>query len=380
MSYRGTGDIMQLRRYETLFSKAIGGDEARELRKPETTDIVNRVGAITPNRIFINNYPMGNPLAVFNPSLLIRDTTEIILYARIITGYYKYVSAIAEIKIFYDDIERRTISMNYYSGRIVVAPSTKYDFWGTEDPRVYTIDDKLYMTYTGRTKYYFDVDRTERTLPVTALRTQQNEWVKAFVMVLPPGLREHVITDKNAFLVRIGNDYLFFHRLHMDDEEFYLVVSKVDRKEIIESEKEALETGKPKEIIVGSTTLVMNHAYFEQKLGWATPPIKISTNELLVFVHGVDNDMGVYRLLGMLLEYSRTDGVIVKAVTPTYIMEPRTMYELYGDRPYTIFPCGIAILSKKTLLLSYGAADYASGLGLLNLDDLFRLLDKGRIY
>lgn len=371
---------MKLRGYETLFPIAVGGDEARELRKPETTDIVQRIGAITPNRIFINNYPMGNPSAVFNPSLLVHDTTEITLYARIITGYYKYVSAIAEIKIFYDDIERRAVSMNYYTGSIVVVPSTKYDFWGVEDPRVYTVNDKLYMTYTGRTKYYFSAARTERTLPVTALQTKRSEWVKAFVMVLPPGLREHVITDKDAFLVRTGNDYLFFHRLHMDDEKFYLVVSRVDGKEIIESEKEALETGKPKEIIVSSTTLVMNHAYFEQKLGWATPPVKIGANELLVFVHGVDNDVGVYRLLGMLLEYSRTDGVVVKAVTPTYIMEPRTMYEIYGDRPYAIFPCGVALLGKKTLLLSYGAADYASGLGLLDLDDVFRLLDKGRIY
>ncbi len=61
-------------------------------------------------------------------------------------------------------------------------------------------------------------------------------------------------------------------------------------------------------------------------------------------------------------------------------MEPRTIYERIGDRPYTIFPCGLWPVNKEEYLISYGAADYTCGIGLLRLNDLQAELDKGRIY
>ncbi|RUM47967.1 MAG: glycosidase, partial [Hyperthermus sp.] len=57
----------------------------------------------------------------------------------------------------------------------------------------------------------------------------------------------------------------------------------------------------------------------------------------------------------------------------------KTLYEIYGDRPYTIFPCGLWQLNGKEALITYGAADYMAGIGLLNIDELKGLLDKGLI-
>ncbi|MNN90454.1 hypothetical protein D3C81_2084040 [compost metagenome] len=82
----------------------------------------------------------------------------------------------------------------------------------------------------------------------------------------------------------------------------------------------------------------------------------------------------------MQLEYSRNEGIIVKAVTPTYIMEPKLLYEIFGDRPYTIFSCGLWRLSRDKILISYGAGDYMIGLGEIDLNELLGILDKGRIY
>jgi len=235
------------------------------------------------------------------------------------------------------------------------------------------------MTYTGRTRWYFDQTRRGRTLPVTAVQEPDGSWRKLFVAVMPEGLRGHVVTDKNAFLVRVGGDTLFFHRLHMDDDRFYLVASRVDEKQLEEVDKLSRETGQPQELVLGDTTWVMPHSRFEKKLGWATPPVSLGGNQLLAFIHGVDAELEAYRLSALLLEYSRSEGLVVKAVTPVYIMEPRTLYEVYGDRPYTVFPCGVWRLDRRRLLITYGAADYMTGVGMINMDELMAVLERGQI-
>jgi len=59
-------------------------------------------------------------------------------------------------------------------------------------------------------------------------------------------------------------------------------------------------------------------------------------------------------------------------------MEPRESYEVYGDRPFTVFPCGMCRLDDK-LLISYGAADSAAGIGEIDLIRLMEILDSNRI-
>ncbi len=362
-------------KYSEYFRKAQGFTEASINRRFETIDIVRRLGVIAPNHIYLNNYPISNPIASFNPAITVIDE-DAVVYARIIVGYYMYVSAIVAIRIPLEDLYTGNININYYASQPTIYPSTKYDVWGTEDPRVYEIDDKLYMTYTGRTVNYFNPHiRRERTLPVTAVKLgNYHIWRKIHVYVFPPGLREHVISDKDAFLVKFGNDLLLFHRPHMDDEGFYLTVSRVDSKELY------TVSDRLKEIVIRDTMWIADKAVFESKIGWATPPIKINSNEIVTLVHGVDNELEAYRLYAMQLEYSKNEGIIVKAVTPTYIMEPKLLYEIFGDRPYTIFPCGLWRLSKNKVLISYGAGDYMIGIGEIDVNELLGLLDKGRIY
>ncbi len=362
-------------KYGEYFTKAIGFNESYVNRRFETTDIVRRLGVIAPNRIYLNNYPISNPIAAFNPALTV-DGEDVIVYARIIVGYYMYVSAIVTIRVPLEDLYTGNVNINYYASQPTIYPSTRYDVWGTEDPRVYEVDGKLYMTYTGRTVNYFNPRiRRERTLPVTAVKTgNYHLWRKIHVHVLPPGLREHVISDKDAFIVKLDNDILLFHRPHMDDEGFYLTVSKIDPKELYGVQDRL------REVVLKDTIWVSDKASFESKIGWATPPIKLASNEIVALVHGVDNDLEAYRLYAMQLEYSRSEGIIVKAVTPTYIMEPKLLYEVFGDRPYTIFPCGLWRLGKNRVLISYGAGDYMIGIGEIDLNELLGLLDKGRIY
>ena len=157
-------------KYGEYFRRAKGFSEASKRRRFETTDIVRRLGVIAPNRIYLNNYPISNPIAAFNPALTVNGD-EIVVYARIIVGYYMYVSAIVSVRVPIEDLYTGNININYYASQPTIHPSTRYDVWGTEDPRVYEIDGELYMTFTGRTAYYFSPRaRRERALPVTAVK------------------------------------------------------------------------------------------------------------------------------------------------------------------------------------------------------------------
>ena len=366
---------------EEKFAKAYGFKDVLKLRKPSTRDIVRRLGVLSPHRIHISNYPAGHPAAVFNASVDVEGDIAH-MYARIIVGYYMYASAVVRIDVPVDDIIYGYVNINYYSAEPEILPSTKYDIWGVEDPRVYHINGRLVVTYAGRTVNYFNpAIRRERTLPVTAVKTRNSRWDERWhrilVHILPNGLREKLISDKDAFLVTINSNMYIFHRPHLVDEYHYLTISKVADEKILRVIKNPDK--EPIEVESYDTVWVMPHTDFEIKLGWATPPIKVDAKRVIALIHAVDSIKEVYRVFAVQLSFEK-EGIVVEAVTPNYIMEPREPYEVYGDRPYVVFPCGLARLSQNEILITYGAADYMVGIGTLDLGELLAELDKGRIY
>ena len=124
--------------------------------------------------------------------------------------------------------------------------------------------------------------------------------------------------------------------------------------------------GEIKEIIVDNARTIMLVPRFENKIGWAAPPIPLNEygDKVIILLHGVDSDNIVYRVFAIELTL-KDDEIIVNAVTPNYIMEPRTPYEVIGDRPLTIFPCGAVKFNKDHILITYGAGDYMIGFGII---------------
>ncbi|MBC7130282.1 glycosidase, partial [Candidatus Bathyarchaeota archaeon] len=171
--------------------------------------------------------------------------------------------------------------------------------------------------------------------------------------------------DKDSFMMKNGDELLLFHRPHMTDNGFYLTISKVPKI----NEGKAL-----KEITVEETKVVFEHANFEEKIGWGPPPVQVG-KEHLFLLHAVDRKSLAYMVFAALL--SLNEEVSVKAVTPCYIMKPMMPYEVYGDRPYTVFPCGLQEVDGK-LLMSYGAGDSAAAFGEIDLSELMAMLDKNR--
>lgn len=330
-----------------------------EKRKFETRDLVRRLVVLSANNIRVRNYPLQTPKAIFNPSIRYYDG-KLRIYARVILGYYLYASAVAEFDIILEELNGNTRKI--YEADITVIPDNPYDLWGVEDPRVYEINGKLLMTYCGRTLNYFD-SQTERTLPITA-KYEGGKWVKIAVFVMPDEIRSFVVSDKNAFLVKAQN-VMLFHRLHMLNGKFYLAVCKVPEW--------VLNLHTLKEIEIGENIAVMEPAPFESKIGWGTPPIKVD-EEYLTFLHGVDKYMSVYRVFAVLLN---SEGIIT-AITPFYILEPKEIYERFGDRPFVVFPCGAVKLGNK-ILISYGGADTNIVIGEIDFDILMNILYENRV-
>ncbi|MCD6410977.1 MAG: glycosidase, partial [Thermoplasmata archaeon] len=278
------------------------------------------------------------------------------IYGRMVLGYFTYASVISEITMPIGDLKKLKDS---YSAKIEIYPDNKFDLWGVEDPRIYVMDGKKFITYCGRTVNYFNQSIwRERTLPITAVY-ENGRWRKLSVFRMPQEIRGFVISDKDAFLVKSKNGLKLFHRLHLKDDNYYLVISDV---------RDTLEGNGLKEVEVKNTYLLMEPAEFEEKLGWGTPPIELG-EEYLLLIHAVDREMKSYKVFAVLLN----GDLELIAVTPYYIMEPKEIYEIYGDRPYTIFPCGAQVVDDK-LIVSYGAGDIAMAFGEIDLDELISLL------
>ncbi|AEA46317.1 glycoside hydrolase family 130 protein [Archaeoglobus veneficus] len=332
-------------------------------RENRTEDIVVRRGVITADRVHLKKYPVDNPVTIFNASLFV-EHDDIVIYGRIVLGYFTYASAVAEFMFPVKELYNNLFS-GHYTAEITVFPDNRFDLWGVEDPRVYEIDGRRLMTYCGRTVNYFDPSvRVERTLPVTAIY-DGGKWRKLCVFRMPEEYRGFVISDKDAFLVKMGNELKLFHRIHMKDENFYLVMSNVN--------EDVLNFDKFTEVSVQDTTLVLEPAKFEDKLGWSTPPVKVDGEHVLL-LHAVDAETKSYRVLAILMD----DSGKVTAITPCYIMGPKESYEVYGDRPFTVFPCGAQLIDDK-LIISYGAADSAIGIGEIDVSELMSILDSNRI-
>jgi predicted GH43/DUF377 family glycosyl hydrolase len=64
--------------------------------------------------VHLKKYPIDNPITIFNASMII-DEDEIIVYGRIVLGYFTYSSAVVEFRVPVKDIYNNySYSATYY--------------------------------------------------------------------------------------------------------------------------------------------------------------------------------------------------------------------------------------------------------------------------
>ncbi|HZE87007.1 MAG TPA: hypothetical protein VE090_02255 [Methylomirabilota bacterium] len=221
---------------------------------------------------------------------------------------------------------------------------------GCEDPRITVIGDKLYMTYTA-----YDGVNPPRvaltTISVSDFLKKNWNWEKP-QLISPPG-----VDDKDACIVKKvkGDGYIAFHRL---GDVIWLDFLR------------DLEFPEKKYLSGGIMAQARNGKWDNVKVGIAAPPIETEHGWVLLY-HGVSDPGSVYKVGAMLLDYDDPRTILARTDEP--LLEPVEPYELRGQVPNVVFPCG-AVVINGIIYLYYGGADSVVGVATMPLQSLLDLL------
>jgi len=214
---------------------------------------------------------------------------------------------------------------------------------GVEDPRLVTIEDRIYMLYAGKDK---DMARVcESYISVDDFLAARWAWSR-HRLILPIMVGIH---NRNAayFPRRLDGKVLLLHRPVTMAQSMWLsssydMIHWYDHKEILQA--------RPFE-------------WDDAKVGVAGPPIELEEGWLLIY-HGVEAKTWTYRLGCVMLARDHPEIVLWRKNEP--ILEPEKDYEVSGAVSNAVFSCGAAVIENK-LVLYYGAADNVIGVAVGDL-------------
>ena len=222
---------------------------------------------------------------------------------------------------------------------------------GCEDPRITEFHDRFYMTYTA-----YDGENPPRialtSISVEDFLHRQWNWEKPILISLPN------VDDKDACIIKNRQGkYIVFHRLG---------------KEIWVDIKDKMDFGENKFLDGKAIAYPRPDKWDNVKLGISAPPIELNEGFLLLY-HGVSEPGFKYKIGAMLLD--DTDPTKILARTDEPIFEPEMPYEVEGEVPNVVFPCG-ALVIGELLHVYYGGADKVIGVATIKLQDLLDYLLK----
>ena len=223
---------------------------------------------------------------------------------------------------------------------------------GCEDPRLTRIGDTIYMLYTA-----FN-GRSEPRVALTYVKvddfiTRCWNWSRP-ILISPPN-----VPDKDAaiFPKKFKGKYAILHRLgvsiwldYVDDLQFG--DNNWLKGNVIMSPKDELPD--------------------TEKIGISGSPIETKEGWLLLY-HCVSRRTQpmTYYVAAALLDLKDPSKVIARRKVP--LLEPETLYELYGQVNNVVFPCGAVVIGED-LFVYYGGADSAISVATMKLSDLVNSL------
>jgi predicted GH43/DUF377 family glycosyl hydrolase len=233
-------------------------------------------------------------------------------------------------------------------------PSLAYDEahpeeeWGVEDPRV-TFVEELGHWIVAYTAF-------GRGGPgVSLARTEDFETFERLGVAMAP-------EDKNAVLLprRIGGDWVLFHR-----------PSTTTGADVWLSRSSDLRHWREPEVVLSRR---QGGWWDSARIGMGPPPLETEHGWLVVY-HGVRQTVagGLYRAGLALLDLD--DPAVVLRRSEEWVLGPGADYEVSGDVPNVVFPCGLIHHEESDkLFLYYGAADTRIGLATASRADVLEYL------
>ena len=220
---------------------------------------------------------------------------------------------------------------------------------GCEDPRIVEIDNRLYMTYTAYDGIH------PPTVAITSIATK-DFLIRNFNWAKPIVITPSEVDDKDSCLIpeKFNDKYVFLHRIGTDICADYFKTLDFN----VEKVSKCIEVLKPRPGM-----------WDGKKVGIAAPPIKTKKGWLL-FYHGV-SDRSNYRVGVALLNLKNPIEVIAR--TTDAVLMPEMKYEIEGQVPNVVFPCGV-VIRKNTVFIYYGGGDSVVAVATMELSEILRAL------
>lgn len=233
-------------------------------------------------------------------------------------------------------------------------PSLSYDGerpeeeWGLEDPRVTRVDelDAWIITYTA-----FGPSGPG----ISLAKTSDFRSFERLGMVMTP-------EDKNGALLprRVDGQWILFHRpTSIHGADVWLSRST-----------DLMSWSTPEKVLARRPGGWWDSA----RVGMGAPPLETPEGWLVVY-HGVRETVagGLYRAGLALLELEQPSRVLRRS--EEWVLGPQAEFEVTGDVPNVVFPCGLIHHSDRDLLsLYYGAADTRVGLATASCSEVLDYL------
>lgn len=234
------------------------------------------------------------------------------------------------------------------------APSLAYDGerpeeeWGLEDPRITYVEELGHwiIAYTAF---------GPAGPGVSLARTEDFRSFERLGQVMTPD-------DKNAVLLprRIADDWILFHR-----------PTSVEGADVWLSRSSDLRSWRSPERVLNRRR---GGWWDSARVGMGAPPLETEDGWLVVY-HGVRDTVagGLYRAGLALLDLENPSVVLRRS--DEWVLGPSAEYEITGDVPNVVFPCGLVHHEDSdALFLYYGAADTRVGLATATCSEVLRYL------
>jgi predicted GH43/DUF377 family glycosyl hydrolase len=220
--------------------------------------------------------------------------------------------------------------------------------WGLEDPRVTRVDelDAWIISYTA----------FGRGGPgISLAKTSDFRSFERLGLVMTP-------EDKNGVLLprRVDGQWILFHR-----------PTSIHGADIWLSRSTDLRSWSTPELVMSRRP---GGWWDSARIGMGTPPLETDEGWLVVY-HGVRQTVagGLYRAGLALLDLNHPANVLRRS--EEWVLGPQAEFEVTGDVPNVVFPCGLVRdRETDTLSLYYGAADTRIGLATANCSEVLDYL------
>ena len=222
---------------------------------------------------------------------------------------------------------------------------TQEEAWGIEDPRITKCEDDYYITYTGFS--------TSGPLVCLASTRDFRTFTRLGVLSSPE--------DKDAalFPTQFDGQWMLLHRPVPRSERMGAHIW-------VSTSPDLQHWGNPRILFEARS----GGWWDSHKIGLGPPPMETAKGWLVCY-HGVRTTAAgsLYRLGLALLDLA--DPTKVLARSNEWVFGPSAPYEIAGDVPGVVFPCGWLLMPDgDTVRMYYGAADTTIAVAEASLADL----------